>query len=101
MSGLSKKNTSPKAKARLLKLERAFAFVDTSQQAYSFASNIGNHIRSRREQKKLTQAELATASQIDRSYLSQVEKGKRRISLEVAHRIATALGCTVEDLING
>ncbi|MFD2045494.1 helix-turn-helix domain-containing protein [Ornithinibacillus salinisoli] len=44
-----------------------------------------------RESKRLTQAQVASFSFIDRSYYSQIETGKRNPSLTVANNIAKAL----------
>ncbi|WP_349409034.1 helix-turn-helix domain-containing protein [Pseudalkalibacillus sp. SCS-8] len=45
-----------------------------------------------RKQKGYTQAQVATQCYIDRSYYAQIEKGARNPSMEVAKKIATALG---------
>ena len=45
-----------------------------------------------RKQKRYTQEQVATQCFIDRSYYAQIEKGTRNPSMEVAKKIATALG---------
>ena len=49
-------------------------------------------IKERREQRSLTQKELADKSGVSESYLSLIESGKRRPSPEAAKRIAAVLG---------
>lgn len=45
-----------------------------------------------------TQAEVAVLSGIDRSYYVHIEKGKRSPSLQVAMKIADALGKSISDI---
>lgn len=52
-----------------------------------------------REAKKLTQVELSAIVGISQSALSMYETGQRKPSIDIAVRIAQALGCTVDDLI--
>lgn len=47
----------------------------------------------------MTQIELAEKAGILQSSLSHYETGRRKPPLDVAARIAAALGCTVDDLI--
>lgn len=79
---------------------RVSSFVDTSQQSRDLQKRVGSRIREIREQKGLTQEELARAAAIDRSYLAQIEQGKRRISLDVAYRIAKNLDCSIDSLMD-
>ncbi len=57
-----------------------------------------NPVRVWREHRGIKGTELAAASGIQPSYLSQIETGNREGSLAVLRRIATALGCTLDDL---
>ena len=54
-------------------------------------------IRLQRVLKKMSQEELAKESGVDRSYISQIESGKKTPSLSVLERIADALGCSLKD----
>lgn len=49
-------------------------------------------IRSLRQEKQLTVAELSTASGITRQALDLLEKGQRKPTLETAEALAVALG---------
>jgi transcriptional regulator with XRE-family HTH domain len=46
----------------------------------------------------MTQEDLAFAADLDRSYLSAIEGGKKNLSLVNIHRIANALKVPVADL---
>lgn len=52
---------------------------------------LGEAIRAKRHEMKLSQEELAELSQIHCTYLSRVERGKKNISFENILRIAQAL----------
>lgn len=62
---------------------------------------IGEHIRKMRVLKKLTQAELAELIGTSCPYLSQLETGHRKISLDILMRIANALEITTDSLLLG
>lgn len=57
-----------------------------------------DRIRNRREELKLAQVELAQLAGISRQALGAIETGRAVPSVDVALRIATALGVRVEDL---
>ena len=48
----------------------------------------------------MTQVELAEKVGILQSSLSHYETGRRKPPIDIAARIAAALGCTVDDLID-
>jgi len=58
----------------------------------------GAAIRSLRAQRELTQEALAERSQMDRTYLSGIERGVRNPSLTNILRIATSLEVTPAEL---
>jgi len=55
---------------------------------------VGNRIRSLRTEKGLSQEALANEAGIDRTYMTDVENGRRNISIEVLSKIIAALGIT-------
>lgn len=59
----------------------------------------GKKILEKRLSLKITQETLANMADIDRTYLPDIEKGRRNVSLTIADRIAKALGVTLKDLI--
>lgn len=64
------------------------------------ATNLGRRIKIRRAVLAVTQNELAQALGITQGYLSDMERGRRAIPGEMLNRIAAALQCQPEDLLN-
>lgn len=58
----------------------------------------GTAVKFRREELGLNQEELAERAGIHRTYLSDVERGTRNLSLLNIERIAKALSMTIKDL---
>jgi len=56
----------------------------------------GAAVRRHRELLRLSQEELADRAQMDRTYVSGVERGVRNPSLEVMQRLAVALGADLD-----
>jgi transcriptional regulator with XRE-family HTH domain len=53
-----------------------------------------------RKAKHISQERLALDSEVDRSYVSQIERSQKNPSLLVLHRLAVVLGTTVVSLIS-
>ena len=51
----------------------------------------GNKVKSLREQKSISIEHLANISNVDRNYISDIEKGKRNVSIEIIEKIISAL----------
>ncbi|MFL6138771.1 MAG: helix-turn-helix domain-containing protein [Frankiaceae bacterium] len=64
-------------------------------------NDLGQRVSNLRRRKGMTQVELGRAVGVDPSFLSLVEKGKRRPSDRVIRALAAQLGTTVEHLTNG
>ncbi|KQW09970.1 MULTISPECIES: helix-turn-helix domain-containing protein [Pseudomonas] len=62
----------------------------------NLADHFGLAIRRHRELLRLSQEELANRANIDRTYVSGVERGARNPSLLVMQKIATALGSDLD-----
>jgi transcriptional regulator with XRE-family HTH domain len=60
---------------------------------------VGNNISYYRRLKNLSQEELASKADIDRTYMSSIERGKRNISLLVAIKISKALDINLNNLL--
>jgi len=58
----------------------------------------GTAVKFRREELGRTQEALAEAAGIHRTYLSDVERGMRNVSLVNVERLAAALGLTMAEL---
>ena len=63
-------------------------------------TRIGSRIRSKRAALRIPQEELAFQVDISPTYLSQIESGKRNVSLEVLYRIAKALKLELSELVS-
>ena len=64
-----------------------------------FLAVVGANVRALREARGLPQDELAHLASIHPSYMSDVENGKRNLSLKVLERIARALRVPETDLV--
>jgi transcriptional regulator with XRE-family HTH domain len=60
----------------------------------------GNVLR-RREAKGFSQDKLAEQADLDRTYISGIERGLRNPSLRIICRLAKALGVSVSELCEG
>ncbi len=60
---------------------------------------IAQSIRTLREQRELSQEQLAFDAEIDRTYVSQLERGTCNPSLKILYKVATVLGVNVADLL--
>ncbi|AUX42211.1 regulator of molybdate uptake [Sorangium cellulosum] len=61
----------------------------------------GNRVRALREQRGLSQVDLAAAASLTRQSVGAIEAGRATPSVLVALRLARALDCRVEDLFEG
>lgn len=61
--------------------------------------NFGLAIRKARSTLSYTQQQLALAAGLDRSYLSELERGIRNPTLTIQYRLATALGVRLSEII--
>jgi transcriptional regulator with XRE-family HTH domain len=64
-------------------------------------SNIGQRIRELRLIKGISQEQLALRAELDRTYMTSVENGKRNISIQNIEKIIKALETTFEDFFKG
>ncbi len=69
------------------------------QKTPGLSRTLAKVIQRHRRQKRLTQEKLAEAADIDQTYVSQVELGKRNLSVDVADRLARAFGMKLSALI--
>ncbi len=60
----------------------------------------GTAVRERRKALSLSQEVLADKAGIHRNSLGEVERAEVAVSLEVAYRIAAALGCRLGDSLH-
>ena len=58
---------------------------------------VGSRIAYLRKKKKLSQQKFANEADIERSYLTHVEKGRKNISLNTLKKITIALGISLTE----
>ena len=61
---------------------------------------VGQRIRELRNGIGISQEELADRANLDRTYISSVEKGRRNISIGTLEKIVNQLNCTLHDFFN-
>lgn len=60
--------------------------------------SIGENIKHKREEKNLTQKELAEKLGITQSMIAQLERGTKTLTVPLGQEIAKALNCELADL---
>lgn len=60
----------------------------------------GHKIKQLREQKGYSIEYLANVANIDRTYISDIEKGKRNVSLLIIEKLSKALEVSIQELFN-
>ncbi|UCD54833.1 MAG: helix-turn-helix transcriptional regulator [Candidatus Omnitrophota bacterium] len=60
---------------------------------------VGKNVRHYRRKKKLSQEKLAELANLHRTYIGQIETGKRNVALKNVAKLAKALGVSVKDLV--
>lgn len=61
--------------------------------------SVGKNIRIRREERRISQKEMAKMTGISQAMLCQIERGTKNPSIQVGKEIADILGCSMEDLL--
>jgi transcriptional regulator with XRE-family HTH domain len=73
--------------------------VPTRDPGAAFLRAFGRAVRERRTALKLSQEDLGFRSELDRTYISGIERGVRNATLKVVVRLATALDTDPADLV--
>lgn len=61
----------------------------------------GQQVREKRTALRLSQEAFADKCQLDRTYISGIERGRRNVALRNIEAIAKALGITIAELVEG
>lgn len=64
-------------------------------------NRIGKRIRDLRISKGVSQSQLALMTHMTKSYMSEIEAGKKNLTLRTLQKITTSLGITLEDVFRG
>jgi transcriptional regulator with XRE-family HTH domain len=67
----------------------------------TLSEQIGSRIRDLRRTKALSQEALADNSGIHRSHMGQVERGENNVTVSTLHKIGSALGLSLADMLKG
>jgi transcriptional regulator with XRE-family HTH domain len=66
----------------------------------SIKSKFGNKLRELRKRKGLSQENFAGLADIDRTYIADIENGKRNVSIIIVEKIAKAFEISISDLFS-
>ena len=61
---------------------------------------VGQRIKELRKKLKLSQEALALKAEVDRTYVTDVENGRRNVSLEILERLIKALNVSFTEFFN-
>ena len=79
---------------------RVRGFIAQVMERISIEKRFGASVLSLRKRRGMTQAELSQRVGLQRTYISELERGKRNVSLKNAERLADALGVSVSSLFS-
>ena len=60
----------------------------------------GQSVRARRNALKITQESLAEKAELHRTYIADIERGTRNVSLINVEKLAVGLSCRMADLLS-
>jgi transcriptional regulator with XRE-family HTH domain len=61
---------------------------------------VGQRIRALRKELEISQEALAYKAEVDRTYITDVENGRRNVSVEILEKIIKALEVSLSDFFN-
>ena len=73
--------------------------IAASYEAAKVSSRFGQRLRLLRRERNLTQLDMAVSFGIDRSFISDVERGRKSMSLPMLEVVSLGLGVTLSDLL--
>ena len=76
-----------------------FRLCTRSRYLKSFSAKFGEVLRRARTRRGLSQERLAELADLDRTFVSMIERGRRRPTLDSAKRLAQALGIPLTKMI--
>jgi len=76
-----------------------FSPIQTDVNGFNeYRKSFGQKVRSIRKSSGLSQEELAERSRLHRNYISDVERGRRNLSLDALLKLSIGLGISIRDL---
>jgi len=76
------------------------AVMKTSKKQLSPREVFGRNLRLARRLKEISQEDLALSADLSRTYVSEVERGIRNVSIDNMGALAMALGVPLRDLVD-
>jgi len=70
-----------------------------SKRGYELRNILAQNIRNYRQEKKISQEELAAICGLHRTYIGSVERSERNVTLSTLEALAEALNVSVADLL--
>ena len=61
---------------------------------------VGQRIKELRKKLELSQEGLANEAEVDRTYVTDVENGRRNVSVEILERLIKALNVSITEFFN-
>jgi len=71
----------------------------TREKAQSTRVRFGLAVRKRRQELSISQEELADRAELHRTYISDIERGRRNLSLDNIEKLALALELSLSELM--
>ncbi len=77
------------------------AIVDNITSTYmaQISKKLGDNIKQIRLRRKMSQGDICRAIEMDRSYMSAIESGKKNVTIAIVEKIARALNVSVDELL--
>ena len=66
---------------------------------HSLLIAVGTRVRTLRKSRGLSQEDFALLCNLDRTYISDIERGARNVSIKNLHKMSYALGITLSELL--
>ena len=63
------------------------------------SKKLGDNIKRIRLRRKMSQGDICRAIEMDRSYMSAIESGKKNVTIGVVEKLARALDVSVDELL--
>ncbi|MBI2023593.1 helix-turn-helix transcriptional regulator [Candidatus Giovannonibacteria bacterium] len=65
----------------------------------NISSKLGQNMKRIRTKKNMSQGDVARALEVDRGYISNIESGKKNLTLATIQKLANALGVSADELL--
>ncbi|OGE70900.1 MAG: DNA-binding protein [Candidatus Magasanikbacteria bacterium RIFCSPLOWO2_12_FULL_43_12] len=65
----------------------------------NISSKLWQNMKRIRTKKNMSQGDIARALEVDRGYISNIESGKKNLTLATIQKLANALGISADELL--